>query len=875
MSDYYKIKYSSKDQFYVMVAKRLGEWFTQLEDVEKKINVISNMESFKGTTAESVKSYLNEVHNILLISVRQTILDFQYKVSFFSNGYYDIEPNIYATISSDALRALKSRTVTEKEFLSGKQQEIQTSINKISDLVQLYNPSQENILGAFSDTESQVDTLDKKLSEYESAKKEEASGDLADLIATLHSAINAYYLLQGQITGYQAGDYAGKTEILDLYKKVTSSMEYTSANQEAVVEANENIQEVFAQQQKDYEEACEARKDEGTANMIIGGLAVIGGVVAIVATAGAATPIVVVAAVSGSCAAAYGVSNVIEGAQDYYYGRIGDLSSNAWNPIRDTVFCGNQKLYDAWGNLSLTVASLCVPINSAVNSVAGASGSVIAKEVGKTIVKETVKDQVIDQVSEGVTNVVAEEFDLNKTERVILNTAIEKGLDKGVDAAEKAYVKHRDGAPDSDFTDKMSYEDAKRYNEFRNDPDAYRAKLEQVDAESWNNMADKAPGDTNLPDAKPDSNFDAVTNNPANTTTAPDANPAGDFDTSSNQASSGANVADAKPSGDFDAVSNQAPNNNSVPDTNSASDIDAAVNTASSNAVAPDTKPAGDIDTNSSQTPNNSNVVETKPAGDMGDSHNNAQPSGEAASVETTVNAEVAPNPEASQNIAAENTDANNSAEAVDYSTTANTAEERAVIADMEKNGEFNDGKESYGAVEVDPDLADPKEVRRRLPTENNGTIIGDRESGTFEYIPKDAETQKIMAKYGETTVKYNNAEPDFSPFTKHDTQWGKVECEVEVGHMVGSRNGSADNMGNYQQADIALSEKISSQTGQTVTPEQIKAFRESSGLTWHETSDGKTMQLVPTEINSDCAHNGGTSAKKYEQAWGNVALDY
>lgn len=81
--------------------------------------------------------------------------------------------------------------------------------------------------------------------------------------------------------------------------------------------------------------------------------------------------------------------------------------------------------------------------------------------------------------------------------------------------------------------------------------------------------------------------------------------------------------------------------------------------------------------------------------------------------------------------------------------------------------------------------------------------------------------------------------------------------------------------MGNYQQADLALSEKISRETGQTVTPDQIRTFREEAHLTWHETSDGKTMQLIPTEINKSCAHKGGVAAKKYEQAWGDVALNY
>ena len=221
------------------------------------------------------------------------------------------------------------------------------------------------------------------------------------------------------------------------------------------------------------------------------------------------------------------------------------------------------------------------------------------------------------------------------------------------------------------------------------------------------------------------------------------------------------------------------------------------------------------------------------------------------------------------------NLDGSNSPDGVDYTTTMNTPEEQAIIQEMEANGEFVDGKHDYGAVEVDPSRPDPKDPNRRLPTDKKGTIIGDRESGTFEYIPDDKKTQATMAKYGETTIKYTNDDPNFSPFTKHDTQWGKVDCEVEIGHMVGDRQGTVDNPGNYDQADIALSEKISAETGHEVTPQQVEAYRKENGLTWHECSDGSTMQLIPTEINANCAHSGGVSVSKYQQAWGDLSLNY
>ncbi|MGT2867201.1 hypothetical protein ACVRZH_10055, partial [Streptococcus fryi] len=60
--------------------------------------------------------------------------------------------------------------------------------------------------------------------------------------------------------------------------------------------------------------------------------------VAIVATAGTATPLVVGAGVvAGTGTIAYGASNVAEAGQDIYLGYKGDGKTLAINPIRDTL----------------------------------------------------------------------------------------------------------------------------------------------------------------------------------------------------------------------------------------------------------------------------------------------------------------------------------------------------------------------------------------------------------------------------------------------------------------------------------------------------------------------------------------------------------
>ncbi|HFI0306929.1 TPA: hypothetical protein ACGOVM_002036 [Streptococcus suis] len=87
------------------------------------------------------------------------------------------------------------------------------------------------------------------------------------------------------------------------------------------------------------------------------------GLAAIVATAGAATPLVVDAGVvAGTGTIAYGASNLAEAGQDIYLGYKGDGKTLAINPIRDTLFIGNDKLYHQVGGLFTTTSAVMIPI---------------------------------------------------------------------------------------------------------------------------------------------------------------------------------------------------------------------------------------------------------------------------------------------------------------------------------------------------------------------------------------------------------------------------------------------------------------------------------------------------------------------------------
>ena len=71
--------------------------------------------------------------------------------------------------------------------------------------------------------------------------------------------------------------------------------------------------------------------------------------------------------------------------------------------------------------------------------------------------------------------------------------------------------------------------------------------------------------------------------------------------------------------------------------------------------------------------------------------------------------------------------------------------------------------------------------------------------------------------------------------------------------------------VGNYNQADIATAKAWteSKRNGLGWSPHDVEIYRKQNGLTWHECNDGKTMMLIPTRINSEFSHLGGTSEAK------------
>jgi len=112
---------------------------------------------------------------------------------------------------------------------------------------------------------------------------------------------------------------------------------------------------------------------------------------------------------------------------------------------------------------------------------------------------------------------------------------------------------------------------------------------------------------------------------------------------------------------------------------------------------------------------------------------------------------------------------------------------------------------------------------------------------------PEGLKWEKILDKYSIEGIPFKNGEPDFSVVSKGT---------VEIDNFSENRYGKG---GNFDQACEKLAEK------RGCTKQDVKNWMRENKYTWHEKSDCKTMEKVPTEIHGNIRHEGGISAIKNE----------
>ena len=175
-------------------------------------------------------------------------------------------------------------------------------------------------------------------------------------------------------------EHAGKSRNVGTYQsgdfgKLKSVQRFALAYDQAAKQMESRVERVKAAQDRDKARfealAAEDRAKKGWIDLGVGVFTAVIGIVVIVSTMGAATPLVVAGGVVGFGTSVYGLSNAEEGVHNIALGNAGDIQTKARNPIRDTVFMGNDKLYHDVGGAFVIASAIMIPIGKTQSVVQG------------------------------------------------------------------------------------------------------------------------------------------------------------------------------------------------------------------------------------------------------------------------------------------------------------------------------------------------------------------------------------------------------------------------------------------------------------------------------------------------------------------------
>ena len=319
-----------------------------------------------------MRNYLVEVHGTLLQTLVNLMNDYSTNLLLYKDGYYQIDGDLHTKLPSQVFTNLHSALKSSRDSLKSEIELLNTTKDKISDLVSYEGSSHTSTVMDYNFLLNQIKNLDTSITQYES---NHASQDLVafkELLAATKALITEHAGKTRTVGTYQSGDFA----------KLKSVQRFAIAYKQATQQMESRVERVKAAQERDKVrfEAL-ARSDKGWKDMAVGALTIIVGVTAIVVTLGSATPLVVAGGIVGLGSTAYGVSNMYEADQDIKLGNAGDIQTKAGNPIRDTLFMGNDKLYHDVGNIFVTGSAIMIPIGQTQSVVKGLTQFAIG-EVG-------------------------------------------------------------------------------------------------------------------------------------------------------------------------------------------------------------------------------------------------------------------------------------------------------------------------------------------------------------------------------------------------------------------------------------------------------------------------------------------------------------
>jgi len=361
----YNIKFDDITSVQVESQKTMNAWGESMSSLNKAMNDFIKNQNLQGQAILSMRTYLVEVHGTLLQTLANLMNDYSTNLLLYKDGYYQIDGDLHTKLPGKEFTRLHSDLKGSRDKLKTEIELLKTTKSDISDLVSYEGSSHTSTVMNYNFLMNQLKNLDTSITQYESSHSSQDLAAFKELLAATKALIAEHSGKSRNVGTYQSGDFG----------KLKSVQRFALAYDQAAKQMESRVERVKAAQERDkvrFEAlAAEDRAKKGWIDLGVGVFTAVIGIVVIVSTMGAATPLVVAGGVVGFGTSVYGLSNAEEGVHNIALGNAGDIQTKARNPIRDTVFMGNDKLYHDVGGTFVTASAIMIPIGKTQSVVQG------------------------------------------------------------------------------------------------------------------------------------------------------------------------------------------------------------------------------------------------------------------------------------------------------------------------------------------------------------------------------------------------------------------------------------------------------------------------------------------------------------------------
>lgn len=145
----YYIKYNELRNAQKYIFTQINQWTSELDNVKKKLQDVAMMQEMQGETANSIRSYIMEIHIPLINFLQLALIEYKARMQVYSNDYSQIDTNLSAKIAIDRLEEQITNIQVGINAFQNIEESVSNAVGMVAGLASVSVPSGLQITNSY------------------------------------------------------------------------------------------------------------------------------------------------------------------------------------------------------------------------------------------------------------------------------------------------------------------------------------------------------------------------------------------------------------------------------------------------------------------------------------------------------------------------------------------------------------------------------------------------------------------------------------------------------------------------------------------------------------------------------------------------------